>query len=120
MSGANGRPVFAFFSDPTRRRILDMLRGTPRTTGQISAQFPQSRFAVVEHLDVLEQCGLVSVRRKGRERWNSINATPLRRIYERWLYAVSATLGQQPVPLGRSSKERGVAMPKAPITLSAT
>jgi DNA-binding transcriptional ArsR family regulator/uncharacterized protein YndB with AHSA1/START domain len=86
MSRADARQsVFAALSDPTRRRILDMLRARPRTTGQISAQFPQSRYAIMKHLGVLEESGLVSVRRKGRERWNYINATPLRRIYERWL-----------------------------------
>ena len=86
MRGAGGRQaVWGALSDPTRRRILDMLRGRPRTTGQISAQFPQSRFAIMKHLSVLEESGLISVRRKGRERWNYINATPLRRIYERWL-----------------------------------
>jgi DNA-binding transcriptional ArsR family regulator len=71
--------------DPTRRRILDMLRERPRTTGQISAAFPQSRYAIMKHLSVLEEAGLLVVRRTGRERWNHINATPLRRIYERWL-----------------------------------
>jgi DNA-binding transcriptional ArsR family regulator len=71
--------------DPTRRRILDMLRERPRTTGEVSAAFPQSRYAIMKHLTVLEEAGLLAVRRHGRERWNHINATPLQRMYERWL-----------------------------------
>jgi DNA-binding transcriptional ArsR family regulator len=77
--------VWTALADPTRRRILDMLRERPRTTGQVSAGFPQSRYAIMKHLTVLEEAGLLAIRRDGRERWNHINATPLRRIYERWL-----------------------------------
>ena len=71
--------------DPTRRRILDILRHHAQTTGQLSSVFPQSRYAIMKHLTVLEEAGLLSIRRDGRERWNSINVTPLRRMYERWL-----------------------------------
>jgi DNA-binding transcriptional ArsR family regulator len=77
--------AWAALADPTRRRILDMLREGPRTTGQLSCAFPQSRYAIMKHLTVLEEAGLLAMRRDGRERWNHINATPLRRIYERWL-----------------------------------
>ena len=37
-------------ADPTRRRILDLLRERPRVTGEIAAQFPISRIAVMRHL----------------------------------------------------------------------
>jgi len=78
-------PVWGALADPTRRRILDLLRERARTTSELCAEFPQSRFAVMKHLGVLEEAGLLTVRRSGRERWNAVNATPLRRIYERWL-----------------------------------
>ena len=77
--------VWQALSDPTRRRILDLLRAGPATTGQICEEFPLSRFAVMKHLGVLEEAKLLSVRRRGRERWNYINVTPLRKIHERWL-----------------------------------
>ena len=77
--------TWSALADPTRRRILDMLRRKARTTGQLSDAFPQSRYAIMNHLNVLEEAGLVVVRRDGRVRWNYINATPLRNIYERWL-----------------------------------
>ncbi|MBV9271828.1 MAG: SRPBCC domain-containing protein [Candidatus Eremiobacteraeota bacterium] len=64
---------------------MDLLRSSPRTTGDLCSRFPVTRTAVMKHLSVLEEARLISVRRKGRERWNYINATPLRSIYERWL-----------------------------------
>ena len=62
-------PVFKALSDPRRRRILDYIRDRPRTTGWLCARFENlSRYAVMKHLNVLEQAGLVIVKRKGRQR----------------------------------------------------
>jgi DNA-binding transcriptional ArsR family regulator len=71
-------------ADPTRRRILDLLRERPRITGEIAAQFPVSRIAVMRHLEVLSQAGLVTSRKRGRERWHYLNAVPLQQLYRRW------------------------------------
>src|SRR5882672_10103119 len=78
-------PVFRALADPSRRRILDLLRERPRTTGELAAAFPRSRFAVMKHLGVLERARLVVPRREGRLRWNHLNAIPLERLYERWV-----------------------------------
>ncbi len=78
-------------SDPTRRSILELLRSAPQTTGDIAKAFPQSRFAVMKHLGVLTGAGLVVVRRKGRERWNYLNAVPLQQLYESWVKPYEAT-----------------------------
>jgi uncharacterized protein YndB with AHSA1/START domain/DNA-binding transcriptional ArsR family regulator len=83
--GASDEAVWFALSDQTRRKILDVLKAGPRTTGAICSQFPVSRTAVMKHLDVLGDARLITFRRAGRERWNYINAAPLRRIYERWL-----------------------------------
>jgi len=73
-------------SDPTRRAILDLLRQGPRRTTEIVEAFPHlSRFGVMKHLDVLRDAGLVNTREQGRQRVNSLNAVPIRRIYERWV-----------------------------------
>jgi DNA-binding transcriptional ArsR family regulator/uncharacterized protein YndB with AHSA1/START domain len=77
--------VWRALADPTRRALLDLLRERPRTTGELAAAFPLSRFAVMKHLDALERAGLVVVRRRGRERWNHLNGVPLRAAYERWM-----------------------------------
>ena len=78
--------VWRALAEPTRRALLDMLRDQPQTTGQLVERFPSlTRFAVMKHLNVLEDAGLLVVRRSGRERWNYINTVPIRQIYERWM-----------------------------------
>jgi DNA-binding transcriptional ArsR family regulator len=78
--------VWKALSDPTRRAILDRLRDGPRTTSELVQQFPHlSRFGVMKHLDVLREAALVDTRDAGRQRVNSLNATPIREIYERWV-----------------------------------
>ncbi|MGH2399620.1 MAG: ArsR/SmtB family transcription factor [bacterium] len=87
MAGAEGTErVWKALSDPTRRKILDLLKGGPRTTGDLAEAFPSvSRFAVMKHLAVLEGASLILVDRRGRERWNYLNPVPIRQIYERWI-----------------------------------
>ncbi len=82
-AGAGDR-VFKALADPTRRRILDLLRARPRTTGELCDSFPTTRFAVMKHLRVLARARLVVARRRGRERWNVLNPVPIRRIALRW------------------------------------
>ena len=88
-------PVWHALADPTRRQILDLLRIEPRTTGQLADKFPSTRFAVMKHLTVLEEAGLVVVRRLGRERWNHLNAVPLKLLYERWVKPYEAVWAQK-------------------------
>jgi DNA-binding transcriptional ArsR family regulator/uncharacterized protein YndB with AHSA1/START domain len=71
-------------ADPTRRRILDLLRQRPLITGEIAAQFPVSRIAVMRHLEVLSEAGLVTSRKHGRQRWHYLNTVPLQRLHRRW------------------------------------
>ena len=77
--------VFKALADGTRRKILDLLAQSPRTTGDLCARFPASRFAVMKHLTVLERAGLLVVRRRGRQRFNHLNPVPLQELYERWM-----------------------------------
>src|SRR6266566_6100020 len=86
VEGDGGR-VWLALSDPTRRRILDLLRERPRVTGDIASRFQISRIAVMRHLEVLSAAGLVTSRKRGRERWHYLNAVPLERMYERWVEA---------------------------------
>ena len=78
--------VWKALSDPTRRAILDLLRQGPRTTTEIVEAFPHlTRFGVMKHIDVLREAGLINTREEGRQRVNSLNAVPIRQIYERWV-----------------------------------
>jgi DNA-binding transcriptional ArsR family regulator/uncharacterized protein YndB with AHSA1/START domain len=77
-------PLWRALADPTRRRILDLLRERPLITGEIAAQFRISRIAVMRHLEVLAEAGLVTSRKRGRERWHYLNAVPLQKLHRRW------------------------------------
>ena len=60
----NGHPLDAL-GDPTRRQVFELLRGGPRSVGELAAQVPVSRPAVSQHLRVLEDAGLVTHRKNG-------------------------------------------------------
>jgi DNA-binding transcriptional ArsR family regulator len=78
--------IWKALSSPHRRALLDALRDGALTTTALCEVLPDlSRFAVMQHLGVLEGAGVVLVRREGRERWNELNAVPIQRELERWL-----------------------------------
>lgn len=79
------RAVWRALADPTRRRLLDLLRDRPGTTGELAAHFALTRFAVMKHLGMLEEAGLIVVRREGRRRWNALNPIPIQQIAQRWI-----------------------------------
>lgn len=87
--------VWRALADPTRRRVLDLLRTGPQTTGALAEQFPASRFAVMKHLQVLVDAELVTVQRRGRERINCLNAVPLRTAYQRFLSPYASLYADQ-------------------------
>ena len=85
--------IFKALGDSRRRKILDLLKDRPRTTGDLCARFRgMDRCTVMQHLGVLEQADLIIVKREGRQRWNYINPLPIKDIYDRWIsrYATSA------------------------------
>ncbi|MCP3707202.1 metalloregulator ArsR/SmtB family transcription factor [Paraburkholderia sp. CNPSo 3274] len=77
--------VFGAIANPTRRRILDMLRGGPRAAGEIASSFAVNRPAISEHLQVLRLAGLVTEQACGRQRLYGLNAGRLRELAE-WLH----------------------------------
>jgi DNA-binding transcriptional ArsR family regulator len=54
----NGHPLEAL-GDPTRRQVFELLRGGPRSVGELANELPVSRPAVSQHLRVLADAGLV-------------------------------------------------------------
>ena len=78
--------VFKALANPVRRRICDELKLRPLTTTQLCASFPKlDRCTVMLHLSTLERAGLVVPVRKGRERFNYLDAMPIQAIHERWI-----------------------------------
>ena len=72
--------VFRAIADPTRREILDLLRGQSLNVREISARFPVSRPAISKHLRILKESNLVRERRQGRERLYSAHLEPLAHV----------------------------------------
>lgn len=62
------RDVFQAIADPTRRAIIGLISKEPTNVNSIAEQFDVSRQAISLHLKILTECGLVSVKRLGRER----------------------------------------------------
>ncbi|MBO9497938.1 MAG: helix-turn-helix transcriptional regulator [Novosphingobium sp.] len=88
--------VFRALGNATRRSICDALKDRPLTTGQLCDLFPDlDRCTVMQHLRVLEGAGLVVAARKGRERFNHLDAMPIAEIHRRWIgpHAAGAAAG---------------------------
>jgi DNA-binding transcriptional ArsR family regulator len=78
--------VFRALADPTRRTLLDELhRSDGQSLSALEGRLPMSRFGVMKHLKVLEVAGLVTTRRRGREKLHFLNPVPIRLIYDRWV-----------------------------------
>jgi DNA-binding transcriptional ArsR family regulator len=78
--------VFKALASATRRRMLDVLRASGCTTGQLCERFPAlDRTTVLQHLRVLERAGLVIGRKVGRERHLMLAPLPIKRIHDRWI-----------------------------------
>jgi DNA-binding transcriptional ArsR family regulator/uncharacterized protein YndB with AHSA1/START domain len=104
-------------ADPTRRRLIELLRDGPHTTGALCAAFSVSRFAVMKHLDVLERAGLLTFDRRGRERWNRLVPEPFADLERRWPKAeeLAAIASSREAP----TASRGSAAPPAAALMSA-
>jgi uncharacterized protein YndB with AHSA1/START domain/DNA-binding transcriptional ArsR family regulator len=78
--------VFRALADPTRRGLLDELfEHDGQTLGQLEQRLPMTRFGVMKHLKVLEEAGLVTTRRRGREKLHFLNPVPIRLVHDRWV-----------------------------------
>ena len=78
--------MFNALSHESRRQILDILKVEPGLpVGELASRFDVSRIAVMNHITVLEQAGLVVSEKEGRTRRLWLNAAPLQMIQDRWL-----------------------------------
>jgi DNA-binding transcriptional ArsR family regulator len=82
MAAEGADRVYRAISDPTRRRILDLLSDGERPVKDLVRRFRMSQPALSQHLRVLRDAGLVRLRREGRTHVYSVHAPPLREVYE--------------------------------------
>ena len=71
------RDVFQAIADPVRRDIISMLAEKPLKVNAVAENFEISRPAISKHLKILEECGIISIRKQGRERYCEIQPSKL-------------------------------------------
>jgi len=78
--------VFRALADPTRRSLLDELfREDGQTLSALEGRFSMTRIGVMKHLRQLEEAGLVTTKRRGREKLHFLNPIPIRLVHDRWV-----------------------------------
>jgi DNA-binding transcriptional ArsR family regulator len=83
--------VFFALADSTRRSLLDRLYSSDgQRLSQLAEDFVMSRQAISKHLEVLDDAGLVSMRREGRETRYFLNRAPLRAAQSLWIEKYTA------------------------------
>jgi uncharacterized protein YndB with AHSA1/START domain len=78
--------VFRALADPTRRSLLDQLyEEDGQSLTALEGRLPMTRIGVMKHLRVLEAAGLVTTKRRGREKLHFLNPVPIRLVHDRWV-----------------------------------
>jgi DNA-binding transcriptional ArsR family regulator len=76
------RDVFQAIADPTRREIINLLSGQQLNLNALADKFDISRPAVSKHIKILTQCGLVTIKQQGRERYCRADLKKLEQVAE--------------------------------------
>ena len=101
--------VFRALADESRREVLDLLyEREGRSLGELAEHFEMTRFGVMKHLRVLEEAGLVSTTRVGREKLHYLNPVPIRLIHDRWIGKFSARVTATLIDLKRTLEEEAM------------
>jgi uncharacterized protein YndB with AHSA1/START domain/DNA-binding transcriptional ArsR family regulator len=103
--------VFRALADSSRRLLLDRLYDRDgQTLSELETHLPQmTRFGVMKHLKVLEDAGLVTTRRSGREKHHFLNPVPIRQLSARWLDRYTARAAGALIHLKTALEESPVA-----------
>jgi uncharacterized protein YndB with AHSA1/START domain/DNA-binding transcriptional ArsR family regulator len=80
-------PIFKALADPHRRLLLDRLHERDgQALAELCTHLPEmTRFGCMKHLRVLEEAGLVTTQKVGREKFHYLNSVPIQSLYERWV-----------------------------------
>ncbi|HWJ92199.1 MAG TPA: metalloregulator ArsR/SmtB family transcription factor [Flavisolibacter sp.] len=71
------RDVFQAIADPTRREIINIIAKESMTLNAVAENFDISRPAISRHIRILTECGLITIRQQGRERYCEANLRSL-------------------------------------------
>ena len=90
--------LFSALGDPTRLHIVDMLHARPMAAGEIAEEInSMSRPAVVKHITILREAGLIETSQEGRQRINSLTPAAFDALAT-WLGGVNGGRSAQPRP----------------------
>lgn len=74
--------IFHAIADPTRREIIDLLAGKSMPINDVASKFDISRPAVSKHIKILNECGLVVIKKEGRKRYCRADTRKLQEVIE--------------------------------------
>lgn len=106
--------VWRALGNPLRRRVLDVLRAGPASTGEIAQAIQCNRFVTMQHLQILRTADLVVVERQGRKVINHLNAIPIQQIHERWITSYSGQWASALVGMKAQMEIRTAAATRSP------
>lgn len=75
------RDVFQAIADPTRRAIIGLIASQPVNVQTIAQEFEVSRQCISVHIKILDECGLVRIRKSGRERFCEARLEKLNEVH---------------------------------------
>jgi DNA-binding transcriptional ArsR family regulator len=78
------RDVFQAIADPTRREIMNVLAQQSMNLNNVADKFEVSRPAISKHIKILTQCGLITIKQIGRERYCEVKLQKLNEV-SRWI-----------------------------------
>jgi DNA-binding transcriptional ArsR family regulator len=84
MSIQSRRDVFQAIADPTRREIINLVAFNSLNLNSIAENFDVSRSAISQHIKILTECGLISIKKQGRERYCEVKLQQLNEVSD-WI-----------------------------------
>jgi len=78
------RDVFQAVADPTRRQIINLVAQQTLTPNGVADRFDVSRQAISKHIQILAECGIISMKQQGRERYCYVQPRNLEEVAD-WL-----------------------------------
>jgi DNA-binding transcriptional ArsR family regulator len=80
MTSESRRDIFQAIADPTRRKIIALIAGGPMNVVSIAEHFNISRPAISQQVKILNECGIIELKREGRETFCAIQPKALKKI----------------------------------------
>ena len=84
MAAETRRDVFQAIADPTRREIINLIAYQSLNLNAVAGNFDVSRSAISQHIKILTECGLIAIKKQGRERYCEVRLQQLNEVSD-WI-----------------------------------